>query len=366
MNKNRKRLSKLLIPMLALSGANMDAMENAKPKTTIKTNLRHSKSQGKTISQEKTIKKLRPQLTQPGEVVKKVGKYEIQTGGEALDQLLSKYYLAHKNLKDEDISYGNSSLIVKHYKRSPSSEFIAVRKPIHNKNGFEAEKLYYDQYKTHGLDKQKWALKMYDQFEDKNTAYTVVERLKNNHFPSYKWHGAFKNKNGKTIKFPYTHIRTIVTTIKDYLDMLSYMNNAGIGLVDFHKENRVLEVKSPKNHRFVLADPGVFSHYTANDFNDYLFSDAEKALNFSDYFNSFKGGEGYYQQDTHETRKKCMERIQKGFDDAKKCLNKYFTFTDEISYRKIHNERRKEAKRILDTMVEDVEKIIKDDKSKKQ
>jgi len=174
MSKNRKRLAKLLVPMLALSAINTNAVGNVKVRSTSFSKKR-SNMRGEILNEDKAKKR-------------ENRAYVIQYSGPALNDFLRDFEFGADSLKPTGRIFGGNAGIVTKCRGKKDGKIYAVKcepnptttgittqnnATLHaNDNANETQ--FYEDVEKWWKDK-KWAVKCHGKYNDGHVSYTVTD-----------------------------------------------------------------------------------------------------------------------------------------------------------------------------------------------
>lgn len=282
MNKNRKRLAKLLIPMLALSAINTNAMEKIEPTVRSKSYNKHNKKRSKILM---------PSLDKfnPGGVVlwnnhkaeKDKYAHVVQYSGPALHDFLQDFefletypgndqYGADGFInKNQRMYYGHEGLVIKCRHKTDKKVFAVKCAPNAERTGLKTynnetyhkeddknQSQYYKDWKNWWKDK-KWSVEFHAKYNDRYVSYTVMDWIDGYHLDYW------------IDQLPYTSegISNLVEMLKQYNTIINDLAEHNKINDDMHGRNILVvrDIQNPRKFQLKLVDYGRYRTPQANE-----------------------------------------------------------------------------------------------------
>jgi len=271
MNKNKKRLSKLLVPMLALSGITMnntDAAERnvsvGKVKNDILNSLRHRED---------------PNFVLKGKnrdvIVAKSGKAydELTEKYELLDSFKSIKYRYDLNTKNfYEVGSGKDGTVSLCRRKSDRKIFVVKRRPFRN-NGYSPADKFYEDSKTNRKNwkSKKWAVLKQDKYMDLDGgSLTVTEHVNGKTLKEY-----IKTLKKETFSIK---IKKLLEIMKEFEKIICDLAKQGCVIYDLNPENIML-TNSPQNKNEIILKVVDYDDYDNNVTSDQALRSGYYSLN---------------------------------------------------------------------------------------
>lgn len=249
MNKNKKRLSKLLVSMLALSGMNVNAMEGAKP--TVR---------GKSFSKKRSS--MKGEVLQEDEAKKRDNRaYVVQYSGPALNEFLQDFEYVGDSLKPTGQIFGGNAGIVTKCRRKKDGRIFAVKcepnprttgiQTINNAtlhaNDNDNETQFYEDVKTLWKN-SKWAVKCHKKYNDGYVSYTVTDFVD----------GVTLNDWISGLPLTKQGMEKLALMLRQYNQIIDDLSAQGKMNSGMHEDNLMVikDKKNPEGFQLKLVDNG--------------------------------------------------------------------------------------------------------------